>query len=68
MSAEIIPFPGKRARPLEANELPEHWPEKLRQHYLYVTYDGYNSHEDGRPERTVPRSRLDESWSRCPAR
>jgi len=44
MSAQIIAFPRKK--PLEAHELPAHWGPRERSHYLHVTYDGFNSHED----------------------
>lgn len=46
MTAKIIQFPVQRTRPLLAHELPEHWGKSERGHYLHVTYDGFNSHED----------------------
>ena len=45
MTARIIPFPATRTRPLEEHELPAHWSQALRGHYLHVTYDGFNTHD-----------------------
>lgn len=44
MSAQIIQFPRKKA--LEREELPSHWPEDIKQHYVHCTYDGFRSHEE----------------------
>lgn len=44
MSAQIIQFPRKT--PLEWHELPDDWSERLKRHYVHVTYSGFNSHQD----------------------
>lgn len=43
MTATVIPFP--RTRALEEHELPAHWSPQMRGHYLHVTYDGFNTHD-----------------------
>jgi hypothetical protein len=46
MSAVIIPFPHVRVRPFEEHELPSDWTKEECGRYLYLTADGYNTHED----------------------
>lgn len=42
---EVVAFPGRRVRPLNEDQLPAHWSRGLRAHYLHVTYDGFNTHD-----------------------
>lgn len=42
---EVVAFPGRRVRPLNEDQLPAHWSPQMRGHYLHVTYDGFNTHD-----------------------